>query len=144
MFGTRGLSILSSAIKAFTSGVVIGTACCLPVLARPLASSIIPWEGQFRSRLSGKGPSGIAPFPPHRNGASQPRRRVFNQCRIFFAVSDEECAIAAFLESYFKRQNMHDALAMMQDPKTEIEDLRAVIDGYRGLYQSERQRKAGC
>jgi hypothetical protein len=56
-----------------------------------------------------------------------------------FAVTDEECTITAFLASYFKRQDMRDALAMMQDPKTEIEDLCAVIDRYRGLYQSERQ-----
>jgi hypothetical protein len=54
-------------------------------------------------------------------------------------LTDEERAIVAFLESYFEKQGMRAALAMLRNPETKIEHLRALIDGYRELFQRERQ-----
>jgi hypothetical protein len=53
-------------------------------------------------------------------------------------LTDEEKAILAFLLTHFEEQGMHGALAMLRNPRTKLDDIRAVIDGYRRLYLGER------
>jgi len=48
---------------------------------------------------------------------------------------DEERSIALFLENYFEQHGIGDTLAMLRNAETKPEDLRAVIDGYGGLYR---------
>ena len=54
-------------------------------------------------------------------------------------LTDEYRAIVLFLEIYFEQQGMHIALAILRNPGTKVDDLRAVIDGYRHLYLREHQ-----
>jgi hypothetical protein len=48
-------------------------------------------------------------------------------------LTDEERAIAAFLEVYFEKHSMPFALAMLRNERTTPDDLIALIDIFRDL-----------
>ena len=53
-------------------------------------------------------------------------------------LTDEERAIVAFLEVYFEKHRMRYALAMLRNERTNLDDLRVVIDLYRDLFLLKR------
>jgi hypothetical protein len=50
-------------------------------------------------------------------------------------LTDQERAILAFVKRHFERKNMRFALRMLDSAR--INDIRQIIDGYRGLYERE-------
>ena len=52
-------------------------------------------------------------------------------------LTDRERAILAFVKHYFEQNNMRLALRMLDSAR--IDDVRQIINGYRGLYEREAQ-----
>jgi len=52
--------------------------------------------------------------------------------------SREELSILLFLETHFERSGMSEALNMLRNPGTKVEDLRAIINGYRDVYRYQQ------
>ena len=50
-------------------------------------------------------------------------------------LTDQERAILAFVKRHFEQNNMRLALRMLDTAR--IDDIRQVINGYRGLYERE-------
>src|SRR5262245_50616301 len=54
-------------------------------------------------------------------------------------LTAEEHSILSYVETILEKRRMGPALAMLRDERTKLEDLRAIIEGFRELYRRQRQ-----
>lgn len=52
--------------------------------------------------------------------------------------SEEERSILLFLETHFERSGMSETLRILRNPRTKVEDLRAIIEAYRNFYRYQQ------